>query len=102
MDVYTKEATDGQLTKESTVADVTSLDFDLIHPLTGPVYVEGAEPGDILSVTLHEIEIGDWGWACIVPGFGFLADEFTEPYLKTFSISKNAKSTMFTEGISLL
>ncbi len=101
VEVYTKEATDGQLTKESTVADVANLDFDLIHPLTGPVYVEGAQPGDILAVTLHEIEVGDWGWACIIPGFGFLADEFTEPYLKIFTINKNAKSTKFNDKIQI-
>lgn len=79
IEVRTEEASDGQLTPTSTVEDVANLDFDPIHPLTGPVYVEGAEPGDVLAVTLHEIELGDYGWTAIVPGFGFLADEFTEP-----------------------
>jgi acetamidase/formamidase len=71
----TKEATDGQLHPDSRVEDINSVAFDPIHPLTGPVYVEGAAPGDILAVTLHKIELGDWGWAAIFPGFGFLADE---------------------------
>ena len=101
VEVYTQEASDGQFQPGSTVADVANLDFEPIHPLTGPVYVEGASPGDILAVTLHEIEMGDWGWASIIPGFGFLADEFTEPYLKIFNLGKNAESAKFNDKIQL-
>ena len=61
-----------------------------VHPLTGPVYVEGASPGDIVAVTLLDIEVGEWGWAAIAPGFGFLADRFTEPYYKAFDIDPGA------------
>ncbi|RMF67996.1 MAG: acetamidase, partial [Calditrichaeota bacterium] len=75
--------------------------FDPIHPLTGPVYVEGAEPGDILAVKLLKIEVGDWGWAGIFPGFGFLADEFKDPYLKTFSLGKDAKVAHFSDKITI-
>ncbi len=74
---------------------------DPIHPLTGPVYVEGAQPGDILAVTLHQIEIGDWGWVAVSPGFGLLADEFTEPYLKTYKLGKDIKALNFTDKISI-
>ncbi|MBI4519432.1 MAG: acetamidase/formamidase family protein [Gemmatimonadetes bacterium] len=101
VEVYTKEATDGQLTPRSTVADVAALDFDPIHPLTGPVYVESAAPGDVLRVTLLDIDIGDWGWAAVVPGFGFLADQFTEPYLKIFSIAPGDTVAQFTERIAV-
>src|SRR6056297_2393690 len=61
IEVNTEEASDQQLTPESTVEDIKNLSFDPIHPLTGPVYVEGAEPGDILKVKLHKIELGSWG-----------------------------------------
>jgi acetamidase/formamidase len=101
VEVFTKEATDGQLTLESEVSHLASLDFDPIHPLTGPIYVEGAEPGDVLAVTLHQIEVIDWGWAAIVPGFGFLADEFTEPYLKTFRIPPGATNVQFNDEIQV-
>ena len=101
VEVHTKEATDGQLTVESTAADVANVDFDPIHPLTGPVYVEGAEPGDVLAVTLLDIEVGDWGWAAVVPGFGFLADRFTAPYLKTFRIAPGATEARFDENITI-
>ncbi len=101
IEAYTKEASDGQLTLESTIDDVANLDFDPIHPLTGPVYVEGAEPGDILAVTLHRIELGDYGWTAVIPGFGFLADEFEEPYLKTFAFEEGQAVVRFGEGIML-
>jgi acetamidase/formamidase len=101
VEVYTKEATDGQLTPESTVDALAKLDFDPIHPLTGPVFVEGAIPGDVLAVTLHEIELGDWGWAAVVPGFGFLAEDFPEPWLRTWRFEKNARSVTFVEGVEI-
>lgn len=99
--VGTEEASDQQLDVNSTLEDLANLSFDPIHPLTGPVYVENAEPGDVLKVTLHKIEMGDWGWTAIVPGFGFLADEFTEPYLKTFELGKDKKTAKFSENIEI-
>ena len=96
-----KEASDGQLTPTSTAADIPRVSFDPIHPLTGPIYVEGAEPGDVLAVTIHHIELEDWGWAGIFPGFGFLADTFTEPFLKTFRIEPGARAVDFGRGLRI-
>ncbi len=101
IEAYTEEASDEQITASSTVEDVISLDFDPIHPLTGPVYVEGAMPGDVLAVTLHEIELGAYGWTAVVPGFGFLADEFPEPYLKTFTFEEGQTVARFSDDISV-
>ncbi len=101
IEVHTEEATDGQLNINSTSADVPNVKFDPIHPLTGPVFVEGAEPGDVLAVKLHKIEIGDWGWAGIFPGFGFLAEEFSEPLLKTFKLGKDAAVAHFNDKIKI-
>jgi acetamidase/formamidase len=101
VEAHTKEATDGQFTPTSTVDAVAALDFDPIHPLTGPVRVEGADPGDVLAVTLLEIEVGEWGWAAVAPGFGFLADEFPEPYLQIFEIPAGATHAVFNERIRL-
>jgi len=100
VEISTEEATDGQLTLESDTSDLMNLSFDPIHPLTGPVYVNGAEPGDALAVTLHKIEIGEWGWTAILPGFGFLSDEFTEPYLKTFELA-GKNNVRFADGINI-
>jgi acetamidase/formamidase len=97
----TKEATDGQLGPASTAADVPNVQVDPIHPLTGPIAVEGAEPGDVLAVTLLAIEVGDWGWAGVFPGFGFLAGEFGEPWLRTFDLSGGRERAEFAPGISI-
>lgn len=101
IEAYLEEASDGQLTPESTFEDLARLSFDPIHPLTGPVYVEGAEAGDLLAVTLHEIELGDWGWVANVPGFGFLADRFPDPYLRTFEFEPGDTSVDFAPGVRI-
>lgn len=79
------DATSGQLTAQSTVEDIRTLDFSLVNPVAGPVYVDGAEPGDALKVTLLEFEPNDWAWTALVPGFGLLADDFPEPALHIWS-----------------
>lgn len=71
----------GQLGVTSTVDDVVRLDFGKINPVTGPVFVEGAEPGDVLKVTLLSFVPSGWGWTANIPGFGLLADEFKQPAL---------------------
>jgi amidase len=44
-----------------------------INPVTGPVFVEGAEPGDVLAVTIHDIAMAEQGWSVSIPGAGALA-----------------------------
>ena len=80
----TRDAFDGQLNGQSTEADVEQLNLNVVHPLTGPVYVKGAEPGDLLEVKLMYIEADpweQWGYTIEVPGFGFLRDEFPDPFI---------------------
>jgi acetamidase/formamidase len=78
-DVY--EASGGQLSESSTVADVTTLDFGKINPVAGPIFIDGAEPGDVLKVTLLSFAPSGWGWTANIPGFGLLADDFKEAAL---------------------
>ena len=77
----TVDASGAQLSPESTVEDVERLDFGKVNPVTGPVVVDGAEPGDSLKVTLLGFEPSGWGWTANIPGFGLLADQFPEPAL---------------------
>lgn len=84
----TLEASAGQVGPDSTSEAVRTLNFDLIHPLTGPVYVEGAEPGDALVVDIVSIKHKGWGWNAVIPGFGLLADDFTEPYLHHYKLGE--------------
>jgi formamidase len=76
----------GQLTRGSTHADGGRLDLGLGHPLAGPVYVEGAQPGDVLEVQFLSYEPADFGVTAVIPGFGFLADLFPEPYVVKWEI----------------
>lgn len=71
----------GQLTPTSTAAAIADLDPAAANPLTGPVDVAGARPGDTLAITVEEVEVGPVGWTAILPGFGLLAEEFPEPHL---------------------
>jgi acetamidase/formamidase len=75
------DASGGQLQETSTAADVGRLDFAKVNPVTGPVYIDGAEPGDVLKVTLLSFAPSGWGWTANIPGFGLLADDFKEPAL---------------------
>ena len=75
------EASGGQLDRNATAADIANLDFGRINPVAGPVYVDGAEPGDVLAVTLLSFAPSGWGWTANIPGFGLLADEFPTPAL---------------------
>ncbi|HEY1892179.1 MAG TPA: acetamidase/formamidase family protein [Steroidobacteraceae bacterium] len=75
------DASGGQLSRASTVEDVGRLDFGRINPVTGPVYIDGAAPGDILKVTVLSFVPSGWGWTANIPGFGLLAEEFKEPAL---------------------
>ena len=79
--MQTRNAFDMQITPDSQAADLLHADLNLVHPLTGPVYVNGAEPGDLLQVNILNIEPASWGFTTILPGFGFLRDLYTEPYI---------------------
>jgi acetamidase/formamidase len=82
----TLEASAGQIRPDSSSEALRSLDFAYIHPLTGPVYIEGAEPGDALEVEIVRIKHKGWGWNGVIPGFGLLSDDFPEPYLHHYRI----------------
>ena len=84
----TLEASAGQVGPDSPSVVVGNLNFDFIHPLTGPVYVEGAEPGDALVVDIVSIKHKGWGWNAVIPGFGLLAEDFTEPYLHHYKLGE--------------
>jgi acetamidase/formamidase len=81
----TVDSSGGQLSRKSTVADIAALDFGKINPVTGPVHVDGAEPGDALKITLLDFTPSGWGWTALIPGFGLLADQFPDPALHVWS-----------------
>ncbi|MDJ0896566.1 MAG: acetamidase/formamidase family protein [Alphaproteobacteria bacterium] len=86
--LHTRDALDSDLTFDSTADDLAAADLNLVHPMTGPVFIEGAERGDVLAVTVVDIEPDQYGYTVIVPGFGFLRDLYTEPYLVNWKLSR--------------
>jgi acetamidase/formamidase len=93
----TLEASANQITSSSTTDALKTLSFDPIHPLTGPVYVEGAEPGDALEVEVISLKHKGWGWNAVIVGFGLLADDFPNPYLHLYKLGRT--HCMFREDI---
>ncbi|MBM3585610.1 MAG: acetamidase [Alphaproteobacteria bacterium] len=77
----TVDAWGGEVTRESTAAEVPGMSLEIGNPTTGPVYVDGAEPGDALKITLLGFEGCGWGWTCVCTGFGILPDAFPGPEL---------------------
>jgi len=99
LELHTVDSSGGQLNADSTAADVGALDFSRVNPVTGPVYVEGAEPGDALAIDILDFDQSGWGWTGIIPGFGLLAEDFTEPWL---NISRyDDRRVEFRPGITL-
>jgi acetamidase/formamidase len=82
----TLEASANQITPQSTSADMAALSFDPIHPLNGPVYVGGAEPGDTLEVEILDLQHKGWGWNGVIAGFGLLPEDFTQAYLHHYAL----------------
>lgn len=63
------------------VEEFQQIDRGKIHALTGPVAIEGAEPGDVLQINVLDVQHKGWGWSSVIPGLGFLKERFTEPFL---------------------
>jgi len=97
----TRDALDSDLTLESTADDLAALDLNLVHPMTGPVHVDGAERGDVLAVTLMDIAPDQYGYTVIVPGFGFLRDRFTEPFLASWKADRLAAVSEQIPGVRI-
>jgi acetamidase/formamidase len=89
----------GQISPDSPHEALASLDPELIHALTGPVYVAGASPGDALEVEVLSLEHKGWGWNGVIPGFGLLADEFPDPYIHHYELADD--ECLFSESIRI-
>ena len=101
VELEVRDASGGQLDKDSALDAVAALDFARVNPVTGPVFVKGAKPGDVLAIDVLELRSRDWGWTAIIPGFGLLADEFTEPWLRISGVDPDAGRVRFGGGVTL-
>jgi acetamidase/formamidase len=95
------DASNGQLTADSTTASLADLDFAGVDQVNGPIAVEGAEAGDTLQVDLLEFEPTGWGWTASIPGFGLLADDFPDGFYKVTRFDPSSGRAEFWPGITL-
>ncbi|SHJ07557.1 acetamidase/formamidase family protein [Lutispora thermophila] len=65
---------------------IEKLDWNRINPATGPLYVKGAEPGDILKVAIEKIEINDYGVMAAIPGAGIFGENVDSSSIKVIPI----------------
>jgi formamidase len=86
----TRDAFDNPFNRGSTPATVAGANLNLIHPLTGPLFVNGSKRGDVLAVTMVDVVPGpdQFGYTVAVPGFGFLRDVFTQPFIVHWELGK--------------
>ena len=99
--LHAQDGVSGQLTRDSTHADVLTLDLGAAHPLAGPVEIVGARPGDVLEVEFVAYGCDDFGTTAVIPGFGFLADRFTDPFLVKWEIRNDIARSAELPGVAV-
>jgi acetamidase/formamidase len=85
--LWTRDVSDNQIGLDSDASALASFDWDRAYPLTGPIAVSGAEPGDTLKVEMLDVHTQGWGWTGVIPGSGLLPDDFPDAYLKVFDLT---------------
>ena len=99
--VHTRDALDSNLTINSLPKDVLAIDLNLIHPMTGPIHIEGAERGDVLAVQLISIIPDEYGYTTLIPGFGFLPDLFPEPFVANWALNSLEATSAQIPGVKI-
>lgn len=91
------DSSNGQLNTGSDASAIKTLDLGIANPVFGPIFVEDAQPGDVLKVEVLNLEVADWGWSAIIPGFGLLAEDFPEPEIKIWSLDREKGYAQFKD-----
>jgi len=97
----TRDAFDGQFGPDASLDVVAKPNLDVVHPLTGPVYINGAEPGDLLDIEILDIEPDRYAYTVEVPGFGFLRDVFPEPFKVSWNIADGWATSANLPGVRI-
>jgi acetamidase/formamidase len=88
------DSTGAQVHRKTTLAEYLAIDRGRIHALTGPVFVMGAEPSDVLQIDVLDIQHKGWGWTSVVPGLGFLKKRFSDPFLFIWELERDVSRSM--------
>jgi acetamidase/formamidase len=101
VELETVDSSGGQLHRGSDASELVALDFARVNPVTGPVFVAGARPGDVLEVVVLGLSPSNWGWTALIPGFGLLADDFPDPWLRIWDLDPEGDTARFADGIEV-
>jgi len=99
--IETRDALDGQIAFGDGAAVLETVDRGSTHPLTGPIHVKGAAPGDGLEIEFLEIEPQACGFSLIRPGIGFLRDVMTSPFLVHWEIADGWATSAQIPGVRI-
>jgi formamidase len=97
----TRDACDGQIGPQTSIADLARFDGNLVHPLTGPVFVKGAEPGDMIEVAFLDIVSQPVAFSAIIHGMGFLRDIMTTPFIAHWRIRDGWATSAEIPGVRI-
>lgn len=98
--VWTRDISDNQVHPGADAGVLSHFDWSRSYPLTGPIAVHGAQPGDTLRIDILDMHTQGWGWTGTIPGFGLLPEDFPDAYLKVFDLS-NGDVAHFREDITI-
>ncbi|WP_342643649.1 acetamidase/formamidase family protein [Rhodoligotrophos ferricapiens] len=98
VEVHVQDTSGGEITPQTSLADIGQIDRSRFTPLTGPIFIDGAEPGDAIKVTFLGFSASGWGWSLITQRYGILADQFPEPFLKIWSYDPSLKTPIDYAG----
>jgi formamidase len=97
----TRTSMDNQLTPSSSADDFPNMDNARVHPLTGPVYVKGAAPGDLLEIEFLAIETGRWAYTGVIPGRGYLREIMDKGMLAHWDLSDGWATSVQVPGVRI-
>lgn len=89
-----RDASDGQVQPGMDADAFSKIDTTRIHALTGPIAIDGAEPGDRLIITIQEYQHEGWAWTSNIPGLGLLPEDFPKHFLFHWKLDPETTRSM--------
>jgi acetamidase/formamidase len=86
--------------ENGTPIEEARFDFDTLYNLLGPIWVEGAEPGDTLEIEVVALETGSWGWTVVLPELGILPEDFPDAFVRYFELA-GRETAQLVEGVEI-
>ncbi|MDE3104945.1 MAG: acetamidase/formamidase family protein [Acidobacteriota bacterium] len=101
VEMHCLDSSGGQVRPGMTAAEFQHIDRELIHALTGPIAIHGAQPGDVLQVDILEVKHLGWAWTSVIPGLGFLEERFREPALFHWTLEGDTSYSLAPAAVPL-